>query len=215
MSDPAVRAKQEASTLAGWGVKNIFQRMDVRRAGMLRNHNVDHPLKCPKIRAKQEKTMTDRHGARIFSQCPQIMALIDWSARNEKTFDTWKKNGHGVYRSASELLMESLLVSSFGAGDILSSVPTNGWLIDFYIISHDIYVQFDGDYWHGATLADLDPSKPSTQKIVKNIERDKKQDAWFFERKFTLIRVLESEFNEALESKTVGSLIERIVTSAC
>lgn len=50
----------------------------------------------------------------------------------------------------------------------------NHWWIDGYITALDVYVQFDGAYWH---------SSPSAQ------ERDKKQDAWFPAQNKVLIRI--------------------------
>ena len=63
-----------------------------------------------------------------------------------------------------------------------------GFNIDFYSPAYDIYIQFDGDYWHG--YLGVDERTEQGRYIKKVVERDKKQNKLID----NLIRIRESEF---------------------
>lgn len=108
---------------------------------------------------------------------------------NKKRHITKKKNGsYGKSKSEDkyfEYLKENL------DPNVERQAFHKGFNIDFYSPKYDIYIQFDGDYWHGYlnTKEELMKGKQG-RYILKVIEKDKEQNQLID----NLIRIRESEF---------------------
>jgi hypothetical protein len=77
-------------------------------------------------------------------------------------------------------------------------------VIDSYIACLDVYVEFDGTYWH---CLNLRPGKILTHKQCNNASADLRKNRLFREKKLTLIRIAEGLDISGLEP-TLESLIK-------
>lgn len=68
----------------------------------------------------------------------------------------------------------------------------NKFCVDAFIPSHNLVIQFDGDYWHGkpSTYSKLD----ARQK--KRVDLDKSQDAYMRKCGYKIFRIWESDINK-------------------
>jgi DNA mismatch endonuclease (patch repair protein) len=64
-----------------------------------------------------------------------------------------------------------------------------GFLVDFYIPSLKLIIEVDGIYWHGHP----DSFNPNDKRVIKNMERDKRENKILKERGYKLIRIWEHE----------------------
>ena len=105
--------------------------------------------------------------------------------------NTLKKSGRDWNKSITEDKFCKFIVENFDP-DIKQSVvyPENKkWIIDFYSKKYDLWIQFDGDYWHGRFVNERKETERN-KRIRKIIEKDKKQIEFIP----NLIRVWESDF---------------------
>lgn len=120
------------------------------------------------------------------------MSCVDKSAAWRKRFETMKRDGK-IRQSSIEDKVYHVLCNKFGSEDVKRQVLMNDrWPIDFYIKSLDIYVQFDGKYWHGLDrpLEVIAEHKTSQDIVIhKKWMTDKEQDAWFESNGLRLLRV--------------------------
>ena len=93
------------------------------------------------------------------------------------------------------------LLTIFNEDDIERQKIVKFWKIDFYIKSLDLYIQFDGDYWHSKDktyieLKEYFKEKESgrTKAIMKTKTLDKAQNTYFKNRNIKLFRIWESDF---------------------
>lgn len=71
------------------------------------------------------------------------------------------------------------------------------WNIDMYVHNLNVYVQFDGVYWHGLDrpIDVIRSSKSSRDKtIYKKWQSDRQQDVWFQNQNKKLIRITDIDF---------------------
>jgi hypothetical protein len=91
-----------------------------------------------------------------------------------------------------------VLEQKFGREDVMvQQLIKRKWSIDFYVMSINVYVQFDGVYWHGLDRS-IEVIKASTQprdmSIYKKWVKDRELDAYAIKNGMTLIRVTDIEF---------------------
>ena len=88
------------------------------------------------------------------------------------------------------------MITLFNINDIIRQITINGWSIDFYIISIDTYVQFDGTYWHGLnrSIEEIKEFKhPRDKDIFDTMQRDVLQNEWFKTHNLNLVRVIDNK----------------------
>jgi G:T-mismatch repair DNA endonuclease (very short patch repair protein) len=111
----------------------------------------------------------------------------------------------------------NLLCEIYGAQDVERWKSYHGWSFDFYIQSLDVYVQFDGVYWHGLDrpIEEIANSMNESDKgIYKKWKRDRKQDEWFDANSMKLVRIIECEFKSFKSNDDKKTLIESKIRSA-
>lgn len=73
----------------------------------------------------------------------------------------------------------------------------NNWSIDFYVKSKNLYIQFDGNYYHGIgrNIDKVKEFKTETDKMIyQTMITDIKQNKWFKENNKNLLRIKEYDF---------------------
>jgi hypothetical protein len=155
------------------------------------------PRKMPGVSEKIKKTNLERYGFENYGATPQAIAARKKPEVQARRFETLKKNG-GLKCSKIELDCRNNLEVLFG--ETISQVLINGWWIDMYVSSLDVYVQFDGDFWHGLdrNLEDIKTSTRAIDKVIyRKFVRDREQDEWFCSNEKKMIRIIESAYRQA------------------
>lgn len=104
---------------------------------------------------------------------------------NRKRNETFKKNRTFTRSKSADLFFETF--SSLNFEREFQVNDKKSWFIDFYSHEHNIYVQFDGVYWHG-----LDGR--ITERVARHIEIDKRQNEYFEKNNLKLYRVTDVSF---------------------
>lgn len=155
------------------------------------------------VKQRRKTTMLERYGVENGFQSNEIMKDINIHEINEKRHQTRKL--HGTYgKSKKEDDFHKLLLTKFS--NVKRQVDVNGWAIDFYIVNIDVYVQYDGAYYHGLDrpIFKIAEHRTKTDKVIhKTYKRDREQEQWFTENNMKLIRVIEGN-----EVKALAELVE-------
>lgn len=169
--------------------------LEKRKKTWLQNYGVEHPFQSESVKLRQQETMFQRYGV------VSAMHNHDSVVKRHKTL---KLNGwYAQHRSTSEDEFFQLLSLKFGSENVKRHVTVHSWSIDFYVDSVDVYVQFDGVYWHGLdrSIEIIQEFKhPQDATIHKTILRDRQQDHWFAEHGMRLIRITDKEFKDDPEA---------------
>lgn len=167
----------------------------------IKNYGVDHPWKSSDVREKNKQTWLKKYGYDNPASSPQIKKKIDQAALHLKGHQTRKREGTYT-RSKIENNFYKTLCNIFSQNDIERQVIINGWSIDFYIKSIDVFVQFDGVYWHGLNrpIEVIKEFKKSRDKTIFGTWlRDIKQNEWFTQQKMTLVRITDKTYKSFLK----------------
>lgn len=70
------------------------------------------------------------------------------------------------------------------------------WCFDFYIPKYKLFIECDGDYWHGHP--DKYPVKNLNSTQKNNISRGKAKETYVTKRGYRLVRIWESDINNNL-----------------
>ena len=113
--------------------------------------------------------------------------------------NSWEKEGYGflLENCRKQQLLKPTKLELY-AYNILDSLKVdyikqyqikNNFLVDIYIPSKNTIIQLDGDYWHG------NPKKfpKLNNQQIKQIKKDKSQDAYLIKCGYTVIRIWESD----------------------
>jgi hypothetical protein len=107
----------------------------------------------------------------------------------QKRHETLRKNGtYGSSKPEEECYQQ--LCEKFT--HVERQVRVHRWPIDFYIVSIDTYIQFDGIYWHGLDRPIEEIAQHKTKhdvQIHKKWLTDREQDLWFRENNLRLVRL--------------------------
>ena len=199
-----INAFQSPQTLktvrARYGVDNVFQAESVKeriKATNLEVHGVEYPSQSVEIRAKSEKTWMKTLGAKRPLCSEAVKSRIDFVAAAQKRHENAKLSGaYGSGVSKHELRFLSELNELFGPENVEHQCLINNQRIDFLLTHHNVYIQFDGVYWHGLMkpIEKLEQeTAPRSKAIVDKYYCDRRQDKWFADNNLTLIRITDEE----------------------
>jgi very-short-patch-repair endonuclease len=110
----------------------------------------------------------------------------------KKCHQTKKANG-SYGKSKMEDQVFEILVELFE--NVIRQEPINGWAIDFFLPDLDLYIQFDGNYYHGLDrpIEKIMEFKTVTDKMIYRTRlKDQEQNKWFSENNIKLLRLTES-----------------------
>jgi hypothetical protein len=165
-----------------------------------------------KRNVKTRKTKEERYGD------PNYVNITEESKR--KRHETMKRNG-SYGKSKTEDMFYTSLIEAFDAMDIVRQKRVIGcgkdvkgiWALDFYIISLDLYVRFNGDYFHGRNFSveelialaenreKINGKVSQYRKIAETKQLDKIKDIWFKENNLKMVVVWETDFLKMLKIK--------------
>jgi len=212
-----VREHIKETNIERYGVENVYAspiiQEKIRQTNLVRHgyeHNwagdrkdcvnswiekfgVDNLSKLPEVRAKISEALNRPETKAILSaKLSEILSRPEVRAKRHKTM---KQNGTYGKSKAEDRFYE-FLITLFNINDIIRQITINGWSIDFYIISIDTYVQFDGTYWHGLnrSIEEIKEFKhPRDKDIFDTMQRDVLQNEWFKTHNLNLVRVIDNK----------------------
>lgn len=165
-------------------------------------YGVNAPLQNKEIYQKFQLTCMEKYGVKHPMQSDVVQGKIDWTHACLKRHKTMKI--HGTYgKSIIEDSFYDTLCVHFGKENIKRQVQIRNWLIDFYVVTLNVYVQFDGVYWHGLDRPIEMIAEHKTKRdlaIHGKFLRDREQDAWFNAEQLTLVRITDVEFKNDNET---------------
>lgn len=179
----------------------------------LKNYGVENPFQSSEIKEQIEKKHIEDFGSmeefhKFLLKKRTVTNLINYGVENaqqrseisEKTKATKIQKGVKQFQSTLELEIEKLLKK------IYKDVHTQQWIdgrpIDFYIKDIDLYIQVDGEFYHGLTERSL-----KYFFVKNNYDRDRKQDLWFKEHNLQLLRLSEKTCRSLINEQDLKDLI--------
>lgn len=195
--------KVRSTFMDHYGTSSLGASLEIRRkieATNLQKYGAKNVLGSKQIREKRKQTMIERYGAENSMNCEQIKAKYDFRTMAVRRHQKMKENGTYAHSRIEDRFYEALC-RQFSEADIeRPKIVNRKWPIDFYIRSVDVYVQFDGVYWHGLDRP-LDVIKefktPRDRVIYQKFITDCEQKSWFAEQNLKLVRVTDREFKAA------------------
>lgn len=207
LKSKAVRNRATLTSRRKYGTDYYSQTQQYKdkcRETSLKKYQVESPSKSSVVIDKMKATCNERYGFdwawqndeikdKIRQACNRkygVDYISQVDAIKQKKHNTMKRNStYGKSRPECELY--DVLCSMFGVNDIERQHVINGWAIDFYIKSVDLYVQLDGAYWHGLDrpIDEIKKFKTSRDRtIYTTYVRDREQEAWFKNNHLVLVR---------------------------
>ena len=152
----------------------------------LEKYGVEWATQTNDVQAKRVATTLKRHGVRNVLNLQTVKQSANSQHACKKRFETMKTKG-SFRTSLPEERAYILLVDHFGIDDVVRQFTPEGtrWPVDFYVKSLDVYIQIDGEYWHGICSPG---TGPRAESIRRKMESDKRQDAWFQQTERILVR---------------------------
>jgi len=180
-----IKQKIVVTTLKNYGVSNVLKlqsTIEAHRTVCRENGN--------EINQKRVNTCLEKYGVPVAMQAEEVKSKIDYHEIAQKSHDTMKRNGT-FKKSGPENKLYELLCEKFGNDNVERQTKVNGWAIDFYIKTIDLYIQLDGVYWHGLDRPIEDIKKFEHKRdsvIYTTYMRDIEQVMWFKENNKRLVR---------------------------
>ena len=201
--NPEVRKKTEETNLKKYNFKTPLQNEDVKeriKATNLSKYKVSNPMKIEEIKQKVRSTTFERHGIECFLMLKEVRDKARAVIRANKS----------TTKSKEEIkFMDYLKLFDEGVETHIEHPITKN-VIDYYMPKFDLWIQFDGAYWHGKIKRE-NVTKQSI-KIQRTIEVDKYQN----EHILNLIRFWSDDVKEAIDNDTIVDLIEsKIIEKTC
>lgn len=220
---PEIQNKTQATNLDKYGTKAPAQNILIRRKTEetnLQRYGVSTPFENEEVKAKIKETNLERYGVENPAQLPEVKEKIQatnmkkygvpWSLQNQeikaKAINSMIKNKSFTRSKPEEELLEYLKLIDPGV-EHHKKHPVLGHVLDYYSPKYDLWMQFDGFYWHGryTTEEELrqDPRfncrDSNASGIYKNMMNDRLQN----ETIPRLVRFWEDDFKSAVSKKQV------------
>lgn len=130
--------------------KSVLKGKLSREKTFLEKYGYVNPGQIPSVREKVKKTCIKKYGVDNVWKAESIKCNMNYKLQTKHAFETKKKN-NSFKRSKAEDNCYELLKEKFGENDIKRQYISDKypWHCDFYIISKDIYIEYQGYYTHG------------------------------------------------------------------
>jgi hypothetical protein len=202
---PTIREKTKETNLERYGISNTFQLTDRVEKGMIEKYGQRVPLNVPEIAEKKKKTSLEKYGVEVASKNEAVKRKLSETLKTavvrEKKYQALKKKGSFNY-SNEELAFANYLLIADPDLKTHQLHPITKHVIDYYMPRYDLWVQYDGTYWHGKGEA------VHTGPQAISIEKIKAKDIYQNENIPNLIRFWSDDVNEAIKKGSIFTLIE-------
>jgi hypothetical protein len=198
MKVDSVKKTSEQTCLERYGSKHYFTSEEGRNTYISRSielFGTEHPMQSEEGKNRLKKSNLENYGTEnIFASDYFHSLMKEKHGESEKSQKSISKK---------EIEFKKYLLLFFDESDIetqykyISSQNTNH-IIDYYIKSENLFIMFDGDFWHGFLGL---PKKECWQRkaIRKNTEKDCIINTDASIGKLKLIRITDSEYETALK----------------
>jgi len=193
--NPEVQKKIETTNITRYGFKTPFLSPIVKqmiRETNLKRYGVTNPAQVEEIKRKIQETTFQKYGVRSFLEIKEI---------REKGY-TVRKGRKSIHKSKEEIVFLDYLRILDPATEPHIEHPVIKNVIDYYMPKFDLWVQYDGTYWHGK-IKRYNVTRQSL-KIQRTIKRDQYQN----EHIPNLIRFWSDDAQEAIKNDSILDLIE-------
>lgn len=190
------RENFEKTMLSKYGVKNALQNKEILKRAkdtIFEHYGVSSPVKNEIIKEKIVKTNVKKYGNIAPACSKEIINKIkqtnikkygtEWyfntddykelrknhqNEWTEKAIDSAVRNGTR-YSSKPEKKMFELLCSIFGKNNVIRQYKTKEYpfLCDFYLVKQNIYIEYNGTYFHSDSLYDEVRDKEKYLKLLE------------------------------------------------
>lgn len=204
---PSHKEKVKETSLRKYNTEHPFQSGVIKNKIIktnLERHGCAYPMQSPVIKEKARSTNLKNHGGIWHTKTDKHRFKINWAFASVKRHLKMKQNGTYLKSSKKEDLFYETLTSIFDKDDVKRHVFALGYDIDFYITSQNVYVQFDGVYWHGLDREINEIKKLKNKRdyvILSTWKRDKRQNLLFQQHNKKLIRILETDSADVVRKK--------------
>jgi len=192
---PQMQQKSRETNLEKRGVEYPTQNEGVRdkvRASVQRKYGVSCVFKSEEIKSKIRETNLAKYGVKSPMQNPEIKS---------NALETAKKN-NSFALSDEEASFYALLKTLDPETECQAMNPIVKNNIDFYMPRQNLWVQYDGSYWHGQTLRKEDG--PRSEHIAGTMKRDALQNSAIP----NLVRFSSIDVKKAQEAGTVQEYVK-------
>ena len=194
-----------------YGVDHALQNSDFlqKQRQTTINRYGENPIASKQIQKRIKRTMVNKYGVERPMQLLHVRqammcgSIAKWGVpfpmqSVEFQKHIFEQRDKISWMSKPEKAFRVLLESKYGKENVkVQQLIERKWSIDFYIVSLDTWVSFDGVYWHGLDR-DIDVIKSSTrirdQAIYKKWLKDRELDTYVDINKLRLIRITDVEF---------------------
>jgi hypothetical protein len=208
LQNEEIQGKVKSTNMERYGVENTFQLSDRVQQGMIRNHGNSCPLRVPEIKERQQQTNIREYGyitpAKNEEVRKEIKRVLNTDEVRERKYITMKKNG-SFKSSDEELKFYEFLKEVDPNTEHHKLHPTLKHVIDFYMPGDDIWIQYDGNYWHGFLKENTGPQQENINKVMI---RDQIQN----ENISNLIRFYSHDVVPAIKNGLIKGLIEDTIS---
>jgi len=156
-----IKIKRVNTCIERYDGVNQFQNEEVKKKikkTLQKKYGVENVAHIPEIKKRRVKTCRERYGE-------------NYEKRNEKGYNTKRKNGTWVV-SKDENLCYDLLLNYFNKNNVIRQYnedPRYPFLCDFYIKSLDLFIECNFNWVHGKEP--YDPNNEKHQEILKEWTR--------------------------------------------
>lgn len=201
-----IKEKTKQTNIKKYGVENPFQLTDRVKKGMLKKYGESSPARVKKSVEKKKKTCLERYGYEIPAKNPDVrkklIKTLNTKEVKEKKHNALK-NKKNFNISAEETNFLKFLLLMDPDIKIHQLHPIINQDIDFYSPLYDLWIQYDGAYWHGKEKSTLNGPQ------AESIERIKKNDKFQNDNIPNLLRFWSDDVSSAIKNGTILSLIEK------
>jgi len=201
---PEIREKTKETCKDKYQVSNPFQLVDKVQEGMIKKYGKPFPQQVPEIKEKTVQTNIEKFGFPTPAQNSEIRKkisrILQTGEVREKKYNSLKKKGTLKLSDEQKDFYEYL--KKIDQETLENQLhPVLKLVIDYYMPKYDLWVQYDGIYWHGKIRAE-------SEFQSKNIEKTAKRDILQNITIPNLIRFWSDNVKEAIKNKTTEILIK-------
>jgi len=196
---PSMKEKSRNTNIKKREVEYPTQSKEVKekvKNTVIKKYGVNNVFQSEEIKEKTRKTVKEKYGTDYATQNLEV---------KQKIINTAKENGSfEVSDEESTFYLYLKEIDPQTEPQVLNPVTKSA--IDFYMPNYNLWVQYDGDYWHGKIKGKKET--PREIKIRETVKRDKKQNLLIP----NLIRFSSGEVIKSIDEGNLKDLINKRIS---